>query len=123
MSTVFVNWSNHPYDTWDSSQLDAAKDFGRLDYLPFPDVPPDSTKDDIIALADTLVDGFTRKYPEPESVVTMLQGEMSLLYHLLKRLENKGYHAVAATSKRDNTILPDGQELKTFKFNAFRYYF
>ena len=120
---AFVNWSNHPYDTWDSAQLAAAKEFGLLEYVPFPDVPPSSTTHEIISLANALVEDFIKKYPDPQSVVTMVQGEMTLLYHLLKQLEVKGYRVVAATSRRDTVLLPDGKELKTFKFNGFRDYF
>ncbi len=123
MDSTFVNWSNHPYEIWDASQLTAAREYGKLDYIPFPDVPPDSSIEDIISLAESLVDEFVKKYPDTEQVVTMIQGEMTLLYHLLKLLENKGYRVVAATSQRDNQLLPDGKELKTFKFSGFRDYF
>ena len=120
---VFVNWSNHPYETWETEQLSAAKSLGRLDYLPFPEVPPCSTTEDIIRQANSLIDDFTAKYPEPGDVVTMVQGEMTLLYHLLKLLESKGYRAVAATSRRDTVRLQDGSEIKTFKFDRFRDYY
>lgn len=123
MEPTFVNWSNHPYENWDSSQLTKAKEYGQLVFIPFPDVPPDSSTVEIILLAMSLVDDFVKKYPDTEQVVTMIQGEMTLLYHLLKLLERKGYRVVAATSKRDIQILPDGRELKSFKFSGFRDYF
>lgn len=123
MEPIFVNWSNHPYETWDVSQLTAAKEHGRLVFIPFPDVPPESSTAEVASLAMSLVDDFVKKYPNAEQVVTMIQGEMTLLYHLLKLFESKGYRVVAATSKRNTQILPDGKELKTFKFVGFRDYF
>ena len=121
--SIFVNWSNHPYDTWDPNQLTAAKELGTLEFLPFPEVTPASSAQDVEKMANNLIDSFSKKYPHPESVVTMIQGEMTLLYHLLKLLENKQYRVVAATSERIIERLPDGRELKTFKFCRFRDYF
>ena len=119
----FVNWSNHPFEKWDKAQLEAARALGDLVYIPFPDVAPTGSTAEIIERAKACVQELLGRYPDPDSVVIMVQGEMTLLYHILKLLERAGYRVVAATSDRDVQVLPDGKELKTFKFRAFRDYF
>lgn len=121
--SVFVNWSNHPFNSWDAQQLEAAKAFGELVYRPFSDVSPTCSAAEIISLAELQVNDFSIQFPDKQNVVIMLQGEMTLLYHLLKLLEIQGYRVVAATSERDVIHTPDGKEIKSFRFAGFRDYF
>ena len=66
---------------------------------------------------------FIVRFPNKQETVVMVQGEMTLLYQLLRRLEGHGYRAVAASSIRDVRINADGSETKFFKFHRFRDYF
>ena len=49
---VFVNFTNHPADTWDSAQLSAARKYGEIAELAFPVVNSRASEKDIAALAD-----------------------------------------------------------------------
>ena len=121
--SIFINWSNHPFEKWDPLQFDAAKALGHPVFIPFPNVEPDSSIEEIVEQAHRCVQELMELYSDPKTTIIMVQGEMTLLYHILKLLEQGGYRVVAATSERDVKQLPDGTELKSFHFVAFRDYF
>lgn len=122
MST-FINWSSHPSSEWSKEQLTAALEFGEIIDVPFPAVKPEDNIREVSKLADELLDSFYERFPDTTQVTVMVQGEMTLLYHILKRMERSGYRAIAATTKRDVIVNPDGSETKRFIFCHFRDYF
>ena len=38
MEKVFVNFTNHPSETWEEKQIEAAHQYGKIVDLPFPNV-------------------------------------------------------------------------------------
>lgn len=121
---TFINFTNHPFDSWSEMQKDAARSLGKVIDIPFPVVRPE---DDIFAIeeiAKNIANDIKLQYPNPEEVTVMIQGEMTLLYQLLKILERYGYRSVAATTqKRDVIVNSDGTETRNFEFYGFRDYY
>lgn len=92
----FVNFSNHNSSKWTSAQLEAAKEYGDIVDLQFPMVDPAATHDDIQKLADSSVEDILNAHPS----AVMVQGEMTLTYAIVKRLQNEGILTVAACTRR-----------------------
>lgn len=92
----FVNYSNHVSSRWAESQLEAARAYGDVIDIPFAQVDPAATKADVDALAEAEV----QKILEAKPSVVMVQGEMTLVYNVVRRLENEGIKCVAACTRR-----------------------
>lgn len=92
----FVNYSNHVSTRWSSAQLEAAKAYGDVIDIPFAQVSPSATKAEVDALAVEEV----QKILEVAPSVVMVQGEMTLVYNVVRRLENEGIKCVAACTRR-----------------------
>ncbi len=100
-----------------------ASEYGVVVDIPFPAVDPAATKEDILALADKIVEEI--KECEPEAV--MCQGEFTLTYAIVRRLSDKGIPVFAACSERKVVETIDkatGKYEKTarFEFVGFREY-
>ncbi len=59
---MFLNLSNHPLSTWSSVQLAAAKEYGGLEEMPFPDISPELSAGDVQAMATAYVDDILKHY-------------------------------------------------------------
>lgn len=92
----FVNYSNHVSTRWSSAQLEAAEAYGNVIDIPFAQVVPTATKAEVDALAEVEV----QKILEAEPLVVMVQGEMTLVYNVVRRLQDKGIKCVAACTRR-----------------------
>lgn len=92
----FVNFTNHNSSKWGQDQLEAAKAYGNIIDIPFPMVSPVATKEDIQELAEKSVQDILDASPS----VVMVQGEMTLVYAVVKRLQDNGIKCVAACTRR-----------------------
>lgn len=93
---AFVNYSNHNSSRWTESQLEAARAYGDVIDIPFAQVDPAATKADVEALAEKAVNEIL----EAEPSAAMVQGEMTLVYNVVRRLEARGIKCVAACTRR-----------------------
>lgn len=93
---TFVNYSNHVSTRWTSAQLEAAEKYGNVIDIPFAQVDPSATKAEV----DTLAEAEVQKILEAKPSVVMVQGEMTLVYNVVRRLENEGIKCVAACTRR-----------------------
>ena len=93
---TFVNYSNHISTSWTAAQLEAAHEYGDIIDIPFAQVPPTASKADVNALAEEAVEEIMNAEPS----VAMVQGEMTLVYNVVRRLEAKGIKCVAACTRR-----------------------
>lgn len=118
---LFINLSNHPSSSWTAEQLAAAEAFGELVDMPFPQVAPDATADDIKTLAEAQVEAIM-KQAETHTVTVHVMGEMSLIYRIVRMLSERGIRCVCSTSHRVVKDQGDGRRLVEFKFNSFRDY-
>ena len=93
---TFVNYSNHVSSRWTTAQIEAAREYGDIVDIPFAQVPPTATKADV----DTLAEEAVNEILEAEPSAAMVQGEMTLVYNVVRRLEARGIKCVAACTRR-----------------------
>lgn len=93
---TFVNYSNHVSSRWTDAQLEAAKAYGNIVDIPFAQVNPAATKAEV----DTSAEAEVEKIMKTEPSAVMVQGEMTLVYNVVRRLEAKGIKCVAACTRR-----------------------
>lgn len=121
-TVMFLNLSNHSYETWSENQKNAAKEHGEIVDYPFPAVDPMATKQEIEQLAENVV----REVVDLAPKIIMCQGEFTLTYRLVKKLQEAGFLVVSACSERNTTIIQreDGSTVKQigFEFQQFREY-
>jgi len=121
---MLINISNHPHIGWQPAQLKAAKAYGEVIDMPFPNVPPEDTMDDIEITAVNKINkilSLMKKHQNPPTVVHLM-GEMTFTYALLNKLRRQGIPCVASTTERIVTMEGDTKKT-TFKFIQFRAYF
>ena len=49
---MLINLSNHPSSNWSGDQLDAAKKYGEIVDLQFPNISPDASSNQIAVLVN-----------------------------------------------------------------------
>ena len=118
----FINYSNHPSSAWLKDQLAAAKVYGEIVDLNFPNINPNFTSAMINCLADEAVNAITSY---GEDIIVHIMGEMTFTYAVVSRLKALGIKCVASTTKHDpgkTIITPDGKKISEFYFIQFREY-
>ncbi len=119
---MFVNLTNHPSASWSEDQLHAARQWGPIQDYPFPAVDPSADRDTVVQMAEIIAEDVLIMNP----ACVCCQGEMTLTYHLVNQLKERGILCVAACSERrtQETIRPDGstEKLQVFDFIGFRAY-
>lgn len=117
---MLINFSNHPSDLWEEHQLTAARQFGEIVDVPFPDVSPTWTAEEIKSLADEYATILMKKCDS--STIVHVMGEMTFTFAVVSRLKAQGIVCVASTTERNAQITPNGQKLSDFQFVQFREY-
>lgn len=119
---MFLNFSNHSSEGWGEDELAAARQWGEIRDLPFPNVAPELDEDAVAALARDCVRRILALKPD----AVLCQGEMTLCFRVTQGLLDAGVPVVAACSERIVTErqLEDGgyQKLSVFRFRRFRAY-
>ena len=122
---MFLNVTNHPTDgdlPWSTKQRQAAEAIGGQVYdFQFPDVPPDASSADVVALADTLAERIVEMNP----TAALVQGEFTLTVALVAQLERRGIPCYAATARRIASLTGNRDvsvETSEFRFVQFRRY-
>jgi len=120
-SALFINLSNHPSSTWQSAQLEAAKQYGEIIDIDFPAV-------DTLCLPER-VDQLANQYAldiinrgAPTCITAHVMGEMTLTFRIVELLKAQGIRCVASTTERIVTDLPDNRKETQFTFVQFREY-
>lgn len=119
---VFINLSNHNSADWGANQMEAARVYGRVIDIDFPQVDPYWTD----AVFNRVVDTYYEKIMAYADPVVMLQGEFVFTYRLADRLIGAGIKVVAVCSERRAVeyIDENGKYVKKsgFVFVQFREY-
>lgn len=119
---IFINHTNHPSKHWGDAQLGAAREYGEVVDVAFPDIDPGWDTDRVKDMAQETFDMI--KVTEPEAV--LCHGESVYVYELVKLLKSAGIRALAATTRRAVREETDaeGNTLKqsVFSFVRFREY-
>jgi NAD(P)H-flavin reductase len=118
---MFVNFTNHPSQYWSDRQLDAARKYGDIYDISFPDVNSRATYGQVRK--------YARKYTEqivkfsPRAV--LCQGEFTLVFAVVELLKSRGITVLAACTKRivtenmENGVTKKSTEFKFISFRKF----
>ena len=117
---MFINLTNHPSNRWSQEQRNAAGN--NIQDYPFPNVNPEMSQIEVFKLAqDTFKEVMSLN---PDTV--LVQGEMTLTFHLVNLFKSAGIRTVCATSQREvvETVNDEGETVKNvvFRFVQFREY-
>ena len=93
---AFVNFSNHVSSKWGVEQLNAAKEYGDIIDVQFPVVNPAATKEEIQEMAEKSSQEILEQHP----TVVMAQGEFTLTFAVVRKLQEKGVKCVVACTRR-----------------------
>lgn len=119
---MLINLSNHPYEKWNTSQLEAASLYGEITDIPFPNIPPEYTAEQIRDLASEYLQKCENLIAPDEKSAIHITGELTFCFALIQMLLKKGYKCITATSERDVTDGENGEKIVIFKFKHFREY-
>ena len=119
----FINFTNHPSSKWSKEQTEAALALAdKIIDVPFPDIDPMATKEEVIRLASVRLGEVLQMDP----AVVLCQGEMTFVHNFvdLSRFENLEVVAACSSREASEVSLPDGstKTVRTFKFRQFRAY-
>ena len=118
---LFVNFSNHPSRYWDDKQREASLDYGELFDMPFPQISPNASGEELLILAQDCVQKIV-SLGDSRSITVHIMGEMTFTYMVVARLKEIGIKCVASTTERKTTYNADGTKLSEFSFVKFREY-
>lgn len=116
---MFVNLTNHPSESWNESQLSAARQYGEIVDIHFPNIEPSFTSSMVNTLADVTVETITAF---GKDITVHIMGEMTFTYAVVSRLKALGITCLASTTERNTVTMPDGKKVSEFKFVQFREY-
>ncbi len=114
---MFINFSNHPSDKWCDRQLKAARKYGNIMDIPFPEVSASGDEAYIKELAAECVERIAACRPE----AVLCQGEFCLAYEVITRLKARGLTVLAACSER-KVMMEGNKKTVIFEFERFRRY-
>jgi hypothetical protein len=125
---MLINLSNHPSSNWSEEQLLAAEDeFSSIVDLPFPQIDPNATAEQVQTLAKQYFEKV-RKLFANSGIVSLttsavhLMGELTFCHTLVNLLLHKNYRCVASTTERTVIEEKDGKKTVQFRFVQFRDY-
>ena len=117
---LFINFSNHPSSAWGEQQLQAANQLGQVVDLPFTQVDPAMTGEQVQLLARECVNTIL-EMGAPSDLTVHVMGEMTVIFHVVTALKALGVRCVASTTERMVTEA-DGKKITEFHFVQFREY-
>lgn len=115
---MFLNLSNHPSSRWGEKQLTTAQQYGQLKDLPFPNIPPAASSEEVEQMAENYKNKVLQLAPK----IVHLTGEMTFTACLARKLQAEGLQCVASTTDRIVLEEEDGSKTVKFEFVQFRTY-
>jgi len=120
--SLFLNFTNHPYQNWSDKQKQAAHEIGEVKDLPFPAISPYLSAEQIEELADS----YAKKIIELSPCCVLCQGEAVFSGLMAFILTSNNIKTVSAVSVRNVLEYKDenGRTIKKsiFEFCGFRKY-
>ena len=116
---MVINLSNHPSVKWSPEQRAAAQtQFGGVEDMPFPNVPPDADAEEVKHLARLYFEKITQK-SNNQMIMVHLMGEMTFVVALVHLLQKAKIRIVCSTTKR--LVLEEKEGMKTAKFQFVQF--
>jgi hypothetical protein len=120
---MFINYTNHPSASWGEKQTNEAKKYGEIVDMPFPNISPQMTVQELTKLAKTESDKVVAAVESEKDSAVLCQGESVFTYMLVNSLLSK--KLLSAVSERKVVEIVDGdvmQKKSEFFFEGFREY-
>jgi hypothetical protein len=115
----FINFSNHPANTWQAEQLNAAMILSSsIEDMEFPAVDPDFSSEQVRLMAEEAASKILLKDP----AFVHIMGEMTFCYAVITVLKSAGIRCLASTSERVTYADEAGRKTSVFRFIKFREY-
>lgn len=119
---MLINITNHPSSAWGEKQKNEAEtNFGQIIDLPFPNISPTASNEELDEIAVVIVDRAKDLHDLEYGITAHVMGEMTFVFKLVKVLNLHGIRCVASTTQR-NTTEKDGVKTSIFEFVQFREY-
>lgn len=118
---MFINFSNHSLSTWTEKQIKAAKEYGDLEEIVFPNINPQFTTEQVQVLATDYVAKILTRY-STENLTIHVMGELTFCFSVVQQLKEKGVRCVASTTERVVEETDDNKKISKFTFVQFREY-
>jgi len=124
---MLINFSEISSQNWSEEQTETAKlHFGEVTDLPFPQINPKWTLEQVEELAgevfmDILKDIEFGKFTK-ENLTIHIIGELTFCYVMINMFKNSNIRCVASTTERTVIEEKDGKKTVQFKFVQFRDY-
>lgn len=122
VNAMLINCSNHPSRMWGPSQREAARVYGEIVDIPFPQVDPRLDEEGI----RKLVGDYAARIEAVRADAVFLAGEFTFLFMLVDKLLKDGENVICACAKRETKeiLRPNGvtEKQAVFVFERFRKY-
>jgi hypothetical protein len=116
---MLINLSNHPSVNWLPEQIVAAKaQFGTIEDMPFPNVPPDADTEGVNNLAHFYCEKIMQVY-QNQAITVHLMGEMTFVVALVRLLQKAHIRVICSTTRR--LVLEENAGVKTTKFQFIQF--
>lgn len=115
---MLLNLSNHPSVNWPDKQKQTAIElYDTIIDMPFPNIPPQWSREEV----DQLADEFVAKIEQSGATVVHIMGELVFTHILVNKLTRIGIPCIASTTERIVEMEGDVKKIK-FNFVQFRSY-
>ena len=116
---IFINHTNHSSDKWGAEQTEAAKKYGDILDIPFPNIDPHLDTEGVYDVVREHFDLIMDHRPQ----AVLCQGEFVYVCKMAELLKEAGVKVLAATSERvvTETIDESGNDVKTVIFTFVRF--
>ena len=118
---TFINFTNNPSPDWEEKQTEAARQYGEIVDIPFPNIDAQASVNDIKALADEYRARIL-SMGKPDDLVVHIQGEQTFCYALIRELQSEGVRCLASCTERIVHTNGAGEKVSIFRFAGFRDY-
>ncbi|MFN4254822.1 MAG: hypothetical protein ACK4Q5_07440 [Saprospiraceae bacterium] len=120
---MLLNLTNHPSAKWPVEQLATAlAQFGNVEDMPFPNISPQATEQEIERLAHEFFEEIGKRTASSPNIAVHLMGEMTFCFRLVSLLKKSGIRVVASTTERLLLEESEGKKTAVFRFVKFREY-
>ena len=116
---MLINLTNHLYRNWPLKQQAAARQYGEVTDLPFPEISADISEGELQKCGREYL--LKIRALKPDAVLVM--GEFSLVFMLVDALLEEGIPVLCAASDRaaEEKRNPDGTISKNSRFDFVRF--
>ena len=84
---MFINLTNHPSENWNEGQLAAARQYGEIIDIHFPNLEPSFTSSKINSLTDSTVNTITEL---SKDITVHIMGKTTFTFAVVTRLKALG---------------------------------